>query len=84
MQHTTRSTPVVVLVEADEPTREFLADNLTADGYEVHPTIDPARGLAWCAHRGAAVAVVDVNGGSGRRFAAAVRAGAQPPKGHWQ
>jgi len=76
--HDSTPMPVVVLVEDDDATRTFLADNLTADGYDVHPTHDPGCGLAWCASRRPAAALVDVNGGSGRRFAAAVRREQQP------
>jgi DNA-binding response OmpR family regulator len=71
--HESSTMPVVVLVEDDEATREFLAENLSADGFEVHPTPDPGRGLSWCASRRPTVALIDVNAGSGRRFAAAVR-----------
>jgi CheY-like chemotaxis protein len=58
--YATSTMPVVVLVEDDDPTREFLADNLSADGFEVHPTHDPGRGLSWCASRRPTAALVDV------------------------
>jgi DNA-binding response OmpR family regulator len=63
----------VVLVEEDEATRTFLADNLTADGFAVHPTDDPTDALDLCARTVPDAAIVDVNGGSGRAFARAVR-----------
>ena len=65
----------VVLVEEDETTRAFLADNLTADGFAVHPTDDPDDALRLCARTVPDAALVDVNGGSGRAFARAVRRG---------
>jgi DNA-binding response OmpR family regulator len=65
----------VVLVEEDETTRTFLADNLTADGFAVHPTDDPHDALGLCARTVPDAALVDVNGGSGRAFARAVRRG---------
>jgi DNA-binding response OmpR family regulator len=63
----------VVLVEENEATRTFLADNLTADGFAVHPTDDPTDALDLCARTVPDAAIVDVNGGSGRAFARAVR-----------
>ena len=66
-------TYTVVLVEEDEATRTFLADNLTADGFAVHPTDDPTDALDLCARTVPDAAIVDVNGGSGRAFARAVR-----------
>jgi DNA-binding response OmpR family regulator len=65
----------VVLVEEDEATGTFLADNLTADGFAVHLTDDPCDALALCARTVPDAAVVDVNAGSGRAFARAVRRG---------
>ena len=38
----------VVVIEEDHATRMFLADNLTADGFDVHPTGDPGHALALC------------------------------------
>jgi DNA-binding response OmpR family regulator len=68
-------TYTVVLVEENESTRTFLADNLTADGFAVHPTDDPTDALDLCARTVPDAALVDVNGGSGRTFARAVRRG---------
>jgi DNA-binding response OmpR family regulator len=65
----------VVVIEEDHATRMFLADNLTADGFDVHPTGDPGHALALCARIGPDAAIVDVNGGSGRTFARAIRSG---------
>lgn len=64
----------VVLVEEDAATRTFIADNLTADGFAVHPTDDPREALALCARTAPDAALVSVNAGSGRAFARAVRA----------
>lgn len=65
----------VVLVEEDDTARTFLADNLTADGFDVHPTHDAQHAIALCAARVPDAALVDVNAGSGRAFARAVRSG---------
>ena len=68
-------THTIVLVEEDETTRTFLADNLTADGFAVHPTDTPEDALALCARTVPDAAIIDVNAGSGRTFARAVRRG---------
>ena len=68
-------TYTVVLVEEDESTRTFLADNLTADGFAVHPTDTPEGALALCARTVPDAAIIDVNAGSGRTFARALRRG---------
>lgn len=68
-------THTIVLVEEDESTRTFLADNLTADGFAVHPTDTPEGALALCARTVPDAAIIDVNAGSGRTFARAVRRG---------
>jgi DNA-binding response OmpR family regulator len=68
-------TYTVVLVEEDEATLTFLADNLTADGFAVHPTDDLTDALDLCARTVPDAAIVDVNGGSARAFARAVRRG---------
>jgi hypothetical protein len=62
-------THTIVLVEEDETTRTFLADNLSADGFAAHPTDDVDDALALCARAVPDAAIVDVNGGSGRAFA---------------
>jgi DNA-binding response OmpR family regulator len=68
-------THTIVLVEEDEITRTFLADNLTADGFAVHLAEDPGDALALCARTVPDAAIIDVNAGSGRTFARAVRRG---------
>ena len=68
-------THTIVLVEEDESTRTFLADNLTADGFAVHPADTPEEALALCARTVPDAAIIDVNAGSGRTFARAVRRG---------
>ena len=65
----------IVLVEEDAATRTFLADNLTADGFAVHATGDAERALALCASTRPDAALIDVNAGSGRALARAVRGG---------
>jgi DNA-binding response OmpR family regulator len=69
-------THTLLLVEEDEITRTFLADNLTADGYEVLLGADAEDALRLAAQEYPDVAVIDVNGASGRAFVRAVRAGA--------
>ena len=68
--------PCLLIVEDDEPTRTFLADNLTADGYELlvaGGVRDALRELEF--HR-VDLAVIDVGlpDGSGLDLVAAVRA----------
>jgi DNA-binding response OmpR family regulator len=65
----------ILVLEEEDVVRTFLADQLTADDYTVYATADPQRALALCAEQLPDAALVDVNGGSGRTFAAAVRAG---------
>jgi DNA-binding response OmpR family regulator len=65
----------LLLVEYNEITRTFLANNLTADGYDVLLATDAEHALRLAAHEFPDVAVIDVNGGSGRAFVRAVRAG---------
>ena len=77
MQHPTDTpTHAILVVEENDATRTFLADQLTADGYAVHPTADLDRALALCARKLPDAALVDVNGGSGRTLARTVRGGA--------
>ncbi len=77
MQTTTNDTtsPTIILVEDDDAIRTFLADQLTADDYTVYETADVARALGLCASQVPDAAIIDVNGGSGRTFAATVRSG---------
>ena len=63
----------ILVVEEDDATRTFLADQLTADGFTVYATDDHDRALGLCATQLPDAALVDVNGGSGRTFAATVR-----------
>ncbi|HEX4344685.1 MAG TPA: response regulator transcription factor [Solirubrobacteraceae bacterium] len=63
----------ILVVEEDAAIRAFLADQLTADGYIIHATADPDRALGLCATQLPDAALIDVNGGSGRTFAATVR-----------
>jgi DNA-binding response OmpR family regulator len=69
--------PVALVVEQDDTRRVFLADQLTADGFEVHPTNSATTGLQLTVERSPDIAVVGVNGGSGRDFARLVREGDQ-------
>jgi DNA-binding response OmpR family regulator len=63
----------ILIVEEDDVIRAFLADQFTADGYTVYATADHDRALGLCATQLPDAALVDVNGGSGRTFAATVR-----------
>ncbi len=76
MQITT-DTPshTILVVEEDDVVRAFLADQLTADGYTVYDTADLDRALGLCATQLPDAALIDVNGGSGRTFAAKIRNG---------
>ena len=76
MQTTTDNTShTILVVEEDDVIRAFLADQLTADGYTVYDTADLDRALGLCATQLPDAALIDVNGGSGRRFAAKIRNG---------
>ena len=74
---TTTDTPshTILVVEEDDVIRTFLADQLTADGYTVYDTADLDRALGLCAAQLPDAALIDVNGGSGRSFAAKIRNG---------
>lgn len=63
---------VLVLVE-DVATSAFVADNLAVDGFGVHATDELAAAAVLAANHHPDVAIVDVNAGSGLRFARAVR-----------
>jgi DNA-binding response OmpR family regulator len=67
--------PVVLVVEQDPAHRVFIADNLTADGFEIHAAETASDGLRVADAERPDVAVVGVNGGSGRDFARLVREG---------
>lgn len=56
------STIEVLVAEEDAATRAFLADNLTADGFEVYTADSAVKALALMRTRELAVIVVDVNG----------------------
>lgn len=62
-----------LIVEEHDAVRAFVSDQFTADGYTVYATSDPARALGLCATQLPDAALVDVNGGSGCAFTAAVR-----------
>jgi DNA-binding response OmpR family regulator len=66
---------VALVVEQDYATREFLVDNLSADGFDAHAAVDAEAGLAAVRELLPDVAIVGVNGGTGREFARQVRAG---------
>lgn len=65
---------VILLLVEDPATSAFLADNLSVDGYAVHATDELAAAAVLAANHHPDVAIVDVNAGSGLRFARAVRA----------
>ena len=76
MQTPTETTShTILVVEEDDVTRTFLADQFSADGYTVYATADLQRALDLCASELPDAALVDVNGGSGRTFATTVRSG---------
>lgn len=66
---------VALVVEENPAALAFLADNLLADGYEVHVAADTTRGLELARAQRPDFAIVDVNGGTGRDMAKLVRAG---------
>lgn len=79
MQTTTTTdttSQTILVVEEDDALRTFLADQLTADDYTLYETADARRALGLCATQLPDAAIVDVNAGSGRTFAATVRSGA--------
>jgi DNA-binding response OmpR family regulator len=77
MQPSTETTShTILVVEEDDAVRTFLADQLTADDYSVQETANLGRAIRLCAATLPDAALVDVNCGSGRTFAATVRGGA--------
>lgn len=52
----------LLLAEEDQPARAFIADNLTADGYQVHEADDRDAGVAAVRRVAFDVIVADVNG----------------------
>ena len=52
--------PRIVIVEDDEPTRRFLADNLAADGFEPLEAASARDGLRLIANHAPALAVLDL------------------------
>jgi DNA-binding response OmpR family regulator len=71
--------PCLLIVEDDEPTRTFLADNLTADGYELLVAGGVRDALRRLEHHRVDLAVIDVGlpDGSGLDLVAAVRAASE-------
>jgi len=74
---TENASHTILVVEEDDATRTFLADQFTADGYTVYATADLKRALGFCISQLPDAALVDVNSGSGRIFATTVRGGAE-------
>jgi DNA-binding response OmpR family regulator len=72
---TARDHPVALIVEQDQEARTFLGDNLLADGFDVKVTANAHDGLRAAALSTPDIAIVGVNGGSGRDFARLVRQG---------
>jgi CheY-like chemotaxis protein len=56
------TTPTILLAEEHDATRAFLADNLTADGYQVLTAPDRPKALALLGTAHPDLIVVDVNG----------------------
>ena len=71
---------VILVVEDSAPTRAFLADNLTADGYEVLPAAELAAALRTLELHPVDLAVVDIGlpDGSGLELLRRVREGGGP------
>src|SRR5262245_12562918 len=67
--------PTILLVEDDEPTRTFLADNLTADGYELLVAQNMVDGLRLLETKFPDLALVDLGlpDGSGLEVVRRVR-----------
>ena len=57
-----RHTHTILVAEEDPATREFIADNLTADGYDVLVAEDRPKAIALLAVKHPDLVVVDVNG----------------------
>lgn len=72
---TARDHPVALVVEQDPGARTFLGDNLLADGFDVKVTANAHDGLQAAITSMPDIAIVGVNGGSGRDFARLVRQG---------
>ena len=72
--------PAILIVEDDVPTCTFLADNLTADGYDVVCAASLADALRTLEHAGVDLAVVDVGlpDGSGLELLRKVREAGGP------
>ncbi len=72
--------PAILIVEDDVPTCTFLADNLTADGYDVVCAASLADALRTLEHAGVDLAVVDVGlpDGSGLELIRKVREAGGP------
>ncbi|HEY7621042.1 MAG TPA: response regulator, partial [Solirubrobacteraceae bacterium] len=68
--------PTILVVEDDEPTRTFLADNLTADGYELLVAENVRDGLRLLETKFPDLAVIDLvlPDGSGLDIVRAARA----------
>ena len=62
MQMPIPPTHTILLAEESEPTRQFLADNLTADGDRVLPAPDRAKAIALLMTAHPDLVLVDVNG----------------------
>jgi DNA-binding response OmpR family regulator len=63
MQHSpSRPAARILLAEADDITRAFLADNLTADGYDIAAVSDQSTALSELHHHGVDLVIADVNG----------------------
>src|SRR3954453_20881251 len=69
-------TPTLLVVEDDHVTRTFLADNLTADGFDLLVAETVRDGLRLIEHKAPDLAIVDVGlpDGSGLDLLARVRA----------
>ena len=71
-----------VLLEENDATRAFLAENLAADGFDLRVTSTPEAALCHLSSLYPDIAIVSVNGGSGRRLLSDIRASADPHLDH--
>ncbi len=65
--------PVVLVVEEDAELLNFLLENLAADGFDPYGLGDPELFTDYCIRHVPDMAIVSINGGSGRRLVAEVR-----------
>lgn len=65
----------VLVLDEDPATLSFLANNLCADGFTTVPVSKPEHALSKAATQFPDIAIVSVNGGTGRQIVQSIRAG---------